>query len=151
MNILTTSLDYCYQIFFRDSSLHTGDMVEGEGCCLHFRRSGSKKGNPTIIVETGIYDCSLSWQLVQSKVSNFAEVITYDRAGYGFSKLSAKPRTFEQITRELNEALNKLKLEPPYILVGHSLGGALVRAYQNRYPDDVAGMVLGDVFKFRMT
>src|SRR5205823_2783612 len=80
--------------------------------------------------------------LVQQRVERFARICTYDRAGYGSSDSGPTPRTFAQLNLELHELLHAAGEKPPYILVGHSYGGAVIRNYPVRYPDDIAGMVL---------
>ena len=80
--------------------------------------------------------------LVQPSVSRFARVCSYDRAGDGWSDIGPHPRTFRQIVYELHTLLERAGERPPYVLVGHSYGGWLVRQYQMTYPSEVAGMVL---------
>ena len=72
----------------------------------------------------------------------FARVCSYDRAGDGWSDIGPHPRTFRQIVYELHTLLERAGERPPYVLVGHSYGGWLVRQYQMTYPSEVAGMVL---------
>jgi len=82
--------------------------------------------------------------LVQPQVAKITRVCAYDRAGFGWSDLSPKPRTAQNIVEELHILLVKSGITGPYILVGHSMGGMLVRLYAHQYPDEVAGMVLVD-------
>ncbi|HYE72320.1 MAG TPA: alpha/beta hydrolase, partial [Blastocatellia bacterium] len=77
--------------------------------------------------------------------SKFARVCSYDRAGDGWSELGPHPRTFRQIVYELHTLLDKAGVKPPFVLVGQSYGGWLVRLYAYTYPAEVAGMVLVDV------
>ena len=99
-------------------------------------------GSPTVVVETGLGDFAFDWKLVQERVERFARVCTYDRGGYASSELADVPRTFAQLNLELHELLRAAGEKPPLVLVGHSFGGAVVRSYAARYPDDVAGLVL---------
>lgn len=115
-----------------------GKLVNLGGHRLHVNCSG--KGSPTVVVENGLGDFSFDWILVQSRVSRFSRICTYDRAGYAWSDPGPKPRTFAQINLELRDALSKLGEPGPFVLVGHSYGGQLCAAY----PHDVAGMVLVD-------
>jgi len=119
-----------------------GVLVDLGGHKLHVHCTG--KSGPTVLVETGFGDFSFDWILVQERVSHFARICTYDRAGYAWSDPGPLPRTFAQINLELHDALNKLGERGPYVLVGHSYGGPAMRNFAATYPRDVAGMVLVD-------
>ncbi|MEP0911561.1 alpha/beta hydrolase [Leptolyngbya sp. GB1-A1] len=108
------------------------------------------EGYPTVIVDSGTGGTHLDWQLVQPKVAKFTRILTYDRAGYGWSNLSSEPRTAEQVVGELRQLLREVEIEPPYILVGMSLSGLFSRLFAYHYPEEVAGMVLVDVAHERM-
>jgi len=97
-----------------------------------------------VVVEAGLADFSLDWILVQERVAEFTRMCTYDRAGYGFSDPGPKPRTYAQINLELHDALRDLGENPPWVLIGHSFGGPVVRHYAAVYPGEVAGLVLMD-------
>jgi pimeloyl-ACP methyl ester carboxylesterase len=116
--------------------------VDLGGHRLHVNCTG--KGSPTVVVENGLGDFSFDWVLVQSRVSRFTGVCTYDRAGYAWSDPGPKPRTFAQLNLELRDALSKLGEPGPFVLVGHSYGGPVVRNFATTYPHEVAGMVLVD-------
>ena len=96
------------------------------------------------MVENGLGDFSFDWILVQTRVATFTRVCTYDRAGYAWSDPGPKPRTFAQINLELRDALAKLGERGPFVLVGHSYGGPVVRNFAGTYPREVAGIVLVD-------
>jgi pimeloyl-ACP methyl ester carboxylesterase len=68
----------------------------------------------------------------------------YDRAGYGWSQSSWKPRTSQQIVKELHVLLNKANIQPPLILLGDSFGSYNMRLYAHLYPEEVVGIVLTD-------
>ncbi|HJT69659.1 MAG TPA: alpha/beta hydrolase [Terriglobales bacterium] len=119
-----------------------GKLVDLGGHRLHVNCTG--KGKPTIVVENGLGDFSFDWMLVQSKVSTFSRICTYDRAGYAWSDPGPKPRTFAQINLELHDALAKLGEHGPFVLVGHSYGGPVVRNFAITFPKESAGMVLVD-------
>jgi len=119
-----------------------GKLVDLGGHRLHMNCSGS--GSPTVVVENGLGDFSFNWILVQEKVSRFARICTYDRAGYAWSDPGPKPRTFAQINLELHDALDKLGEKGPFVLVGHSYGGPVMINFAIRYPNDAAGLVLVD-------
>src|SRR6266571_4805793 len=120
-----------------------GRLVDIGGWRLHLNCTGeSSASGPTVILEAGIGDFSVEWSLVQPGIATFAHVCSYDRAGDGWSDLGPHPRTMHQIVYELHTLLDKANVKPPFVLVGHSYGGWLVRLYASTYPADVAGMVL---------
>jgi pimeloyl-ACP methyl ester carboxylesterase len=119
-----------------------GKVVDLGGHRLHFNCTG--QGAPTVVVENGLGDFSFDWVLVQSRVSHFTRICTYDRAGYAWSNPGPKPRTFAQLNLELRDALAKLGESGPFILVGHSYGGPVVKKFALTYPDQVAGIVFVD-------
>ena len=119
-----------------------GQRVDVGGFSLHIYCTG--EGGPTVVVDTGMGDFSTGWQGIQPEVSRSVRICTYDRAGYGWSDSSPYPRTGAQMANELHQLLVNAKIDPPYILVGHSLGGLTVRVFASQYPDEVAGMILLD-------
>lgn len=122
-----------------------GKLVDIGGWRLHLSCLGSASATtPTVILESGVGDFSVEWSLVQPGVASFARVCAYDRAGDGWSDVGPYPRTFRQIVYELRTLLEKAGERPPYVLVGHSYGGWLVRLFQSTYPAAVSGLVLVD-------
>src|SRR5262245_45612049 len=109
--------------------------VDAGGPRLRMLIAGS--GSPTVVFDTG-GDGSLElWGRVPSEVSKFARTVSYDRAGNGLSDKATTPRDARHIAIELHTALQNAKLPPPYILVGHSVGGPYVRVFAGMYPDEV--------------
>ena len=121
-----------------------GQLVDVGGYKLHIHCTG--QGSPTVILEAGQSDYSLIWALVQLEVAKTNRVCSYDRAGYGWSEPSPRHRTAIAEVEELHALLVNTSIPGPYVLVGHSLGGMLVRVYAHNYPDEVVGMVLVDSF-----
>lgn len=119
-----------------------GRLIDIGGRRLHLHCTGERQ--PTVVVETGLGDFSFDWVLVQQRVSAFARICTYDRAGYAWSDDGPTPRTFDQLNLELHDALARVGERGPFVLVGHSFGGGVVRRYTERYPDEVAGLVLAE-------
>jgi pimeloyl-ACP methyl ester carboxylesterase len=120
--------------------LPTGILSDAGGHKLHLDPQG--KGSPTVIFENGTGDFSFIWSLVQPEVAEFTGTVSYDRAGYAWSDIGPIPRTGKQLCLELHTALINAGIHPPYILVGQSFGGFVVRAYARYYPKEVVGMVL---------
>jgi pimeloyl-ACP methyl ester carboxylesterase len=119
-----------------------GRLIDAGGHRLHINCTG--EGSPTVVMESGALDLSLVWALTQPKVAQFTRACSYDRAGYAWSDAGPQPRTMAQIAYELHTALANAGEKGPYVLVGASLGGAIVRVFANTYPNDVSGMVLVD-------
>jgi pimeloyl-ACP methyl ester carboxylesterase len=109
---------------------------------MHINCTG--QGSPVVILESGLGDTHLSWRKVQPQIAQLTRVCSYDRAGIGYSDSSSRPRTSKVMAEELHALLRAAGIAPPYILVGHSLGGYNVRLYASLYRNDVAGMVLVD-------
>ena len=122
-----------------------GKLVDVGGWRLHLNCAGSSKRNgPTVVLEAGSGDFSFDWSLVQPSVARFSRVCSYDRAGNAWSDLGPRPRTMKQIAYELHTALKTAGVKGPYVLVGQSIGGLLIRTFNNLYPKEVVGMVLVD-------
>ncbi|MDH3274712.1 MAG: alpha/beta hydrolase [Gammaproteobacteria bacterium] len=102
------------------------------------------QGSPTVILEAGLGDGKDSWVPIYYKIAEKTRVFAYDRAGYGASRSSNKIRDGATIVRELRSTLQTLDLQPPYILVGHSIGGTYMELYARTYPEEVAGVVFVD-------
>ncbi|MEZ4681519.1 MAG: alpha/beta hydrolase [Caldilineaceae bacterium] len=132
---------------FAKSNLKTqypppGMMVDVGGYQLHIFCEGS--GSPTVLMESGLGDSSLIWSLVRPESVKTTRTCVYDRAGFGWSEPSPQPRTATTIVEELHTLLVNGDIAGPYVLVGHSIGGAYVRLYAYTYPESVVGMVLVD-------
>jgi pimeloyl-ACP methyl ester carboxylesterase len=117
-----------------------GRLVDAGGHLIHIFEQG--KGGPVVVLESGSGDFSFIWSLVQPEVAKFTKAVSYDRAGFAWSEPGPYPRTDRQITLELHTALQHAGIKGPYVLVGQSFGGFLVRAFARYYPKEVVGMVL---------
>ena len=105
------------------------------------------QGSPTVILEAGWGGGGVEgWSRVQRKVAEFTQVCAYDRLGMGMSDTAATTelRTGQDVVDDLHALLEMTQVEGPYVLVGHSLGGAITRIYADQYRDEVVGMVLVD-------
>ena len=107
---------------------------------LHIRCDGD--GGPPVIFDAALGGSSLSWSLVQPAVARLTRACSYDRAGFGWSDAGPLPRTAGRIADELHQLLRTAAVPPPYLLVGHSYGGLVMRLYASRHPNEVAGLVL---------
>lgn len=119
-----------------------GQLVTVDGRQMHINCTG--QGDPTVILDAGLGDTYLSWQRVQPEIAKFVQVCSYDRAGIGYSDPSPEPRTSRAIAGQLHDLLQAAHIPPPYILVGHSMGGLDMRVFAGIYRNQVAGVVLVD-------
>jgi pimeloyl-ACP methyl ester carboxylesterase len=118
-----------------------GQMVNIGSHQLHLNCVGS--GSPTVVFEADLDQYgSLSWLPVQERIGELTRACSYDRAGILWSEPGPLPRDGETIARELSTLLDAAGEEGPYILVGHAFGGAYIRIFAGKYPEDVCGMVL---------
>ncbi len=115
-------------------------MVDVCGRKLHCRIFGD--GAPAVVLVSGLNSPQTSWEPVLPELAALTTVLTYDRAGIGRSELGALPAHGVQSARDLHALLAALGVARPVVLVGHSLGGWIVRLYASLYPRDVAGLVL---------
>ena len=124
-----------------------GQLVDVGGFKMHVNCTG--QGTPVVILDSGLGDSYISWSKVQPLIAKFTRVCSYDRAGLGYSDASPRPRVSKQVAEELhtllhNAVLHNAGISPPYILVGHSMGGFDVCMFASLYRSEVAGMVLVD-------
>ncbi len=120
-----------------------GELVDVGGRRIHLNCEG--QGTPLVLLEAGA-DTSGSalWQPVQEEVARFTRVCSYDRAGIMWSDPAKDQRNGLAIVEDLHKVLRAANEQPPYILVGASMGGPYVMTYTKNYGDEVAGMVLVD-------
>ncbi|MGC2659811.1 MAG: alpha/beta hydrolase [Bryobacteraceae bacterium] len=119
-----------------------GRLITVGAGLLHLHEQGDK--GPVVVMESGLAASSLSWTLVQPKLAEFTRACSYDRAGFGWSSGLDRPKTLQDTVADLHGALEAAGLPAPYILIGHSFGGLLVRAFAHYYPGQIAGLVLVD-------
>jgi pimeloyl-ACP methyl ester carboxylesterase len=117
-------------------------FVDIGGRRLAATRTGT--GTPTVVLETGLGAESGEWQEVQQEISTFAQVLSYDRAGRGASDTAPKPRTAADMLADLRTLLIIEDIKGPYVLVGHSFGGLLMRLFAHQHPVDVQALILVD-------
>lgn len=119
-----------------------GRRFDVGGFKMHIDCAG--EGTPAVILDSGLGDTYVSWRKVQPQIAKFTRVCSYDRAGLGYSEPSSQPRTSKVIAGELHALLQAAGIAPPYVLVGHSIGGYNVQLYASLYRSEVAGIVLVD-------
>ena len=116
--------------------------IGGRKMFLHCRGTGS----PTVVLEHGLGTTGADWSQVQNSVSNNTRVCFTSRAGMGLSDPTPGGgiRTAQDAADDLSAVLAAADVPGPYVLVGHSFGGLVVRLFADQNRDDVAGVVLVD-------
>ena len=135
-------------------SVYPGQLIDVGGFRLHLncmyppkleerrRALHGLADAPSVIFDAALGGTSVSWTLVQPLVAQVTCACSYDRAGFGWSDPGPMPRTAGRIATELHELLRRGGVPPPYVLVGHSFGGLVMRIFASRYRDETAGLVL---------
>ena len=116
--------------------------VDTSGRQLALTRAGS--GGPAVVLENGLGVEAEEWEAIFQEVKQWTSVCRYDRANRGHSDPAPKPRSAQDFVADLHSLLVTAAIPRPVVLVGHSLGGLIVRLYTHQYPQDVAGLVLVD-------
>ena len=134
----------CIDVWGQDDNIQDYTLADAGGYRIALHIEGS--GNHTVVVEAGVGEWSLHWREFQSKLAETGgvRVVTYDRAGYGLSDPSPYARTVGQIAEELHTALASVEIRPPYVLLGHSYGGMIAKAFVNKFPSEVEGIILAE-------
>ena len=140
--VAATALQWLLSHLTLERNPPPGEVVVVSGRQMHLHCQG--QGSPVVILESGLPGTSLGWASVIEDIASFVKVCAYDRAGFGWSESGPEPRTASNIAGELRDLLRTARVDPPYVLAGHSFGGVVVLRYASRFPDDVAGMVLVD-------
>jgi pimeloyl-ACP methyl ester carboxylesterase len=121
-----------------------GELVTVDGRATHVRRLGDSDEGPTVLFESGLSSPLEMWDWVQQAVAESVPTVSHDRAGVGWSQSGPLPRKAVQITSELDLLLETIALPGPFVLVGHSYGGMLLRHFAQLHPEKIAGVVLLD-------
>ncbi len=101
-------------------------------------------GQPVVVFESGIAGTIDEWSDVFPTISKQYSAFTYNRPGHGKSVTTQTPRDGAHIIDELRALLRQQGYAPPYILVGHSMGGFYMQYFARRYPNEVQALVLVD-------
>ena len=118
--------------------------IQNEGHKISYRDSGH--GGTTIVFVSGGALGLKTWNSFQERLSKYVRVISYDRSGLGDSDYVPDSKSIEYLTAELDAVINNLDIDTPIILVGHSIGGHIVRKYTELYPNKVKALVLIDTY-----
>jgi pimeloyl-ACP methyl ester carboxylesterase len=128
--------------WWSDYETHARQVPVGGDRTVHLLCEGS--GSPTVILENGTGDGMTVWRKVQPVLAQHYRVCACDRAGLGLSPAGPQPRDLNAVIGDLGKLMARAHLRPPYLLVGHSFGGLVMRLYARQNPQKVAGLVLVD-------
>ncbi|NIF04763.1 alpha/beta hydrolase [Chryseobacterium sp. Tr-659] len=134
----------CYRLL-SSKPIPPGKLVNVNGTNIHTRIDGEKKSLPTIIIEAGAHSNTDMLHWLAEGLKTQTRVIRYDRDGKWFSESSNRNNISPEFyAHQLHELLDKIGEKPPYILVGHSMGGPYCRIFRDLYPNEVEGIVFID-------
>ncbi|MCG2616024.1 alpha/beta hydrolase [Terrimonas sp. NA20] len=138
------------QIIFAQQGDFRSASVDGKKISYKlFNPEGRKENDPILVFEHGIGGGSFEqlFRFLPKTISG----IQYDRNGLGQSEADTNITTDAQVTERLHELLHALDIQPPYLLVGHSVGGAYIRLFTARFPKEVCGLVFIDPTDFMLS
>ena len=129
-------------------------MVVVDGRAMRVRTQGldqRQPEKPVIVFEAGAGSGLETWDSVFTSAASLAPVIAYDRRGLGKSEADGQLQTLKHVAGSLHGLLSALGASPPYLLVGQSYGGIIIRAYAQMYPTEVSGLVYLDATDVEVT
>ena len=129
------------KIFYANSLPNNDSFVTIQESKIYYHREGIGQ---IVIFVSGLGDDHETWQTVQDSVSNFALTLSYDRSGLGKSEYHNEKKDLTSMVNELNNILQAVRISEPFILVGHSLGCQIVKAYASTYPQKIKGIIFID-------
>lgn len=144
INLLVLSITTSYHLIatWLETKRHhpPGQLIDIGGYKLHLYSKG--QGKPTVIIDHSLG--GIDGYFLIEEIAKITQICIYDRAGYGWSDSSPKPRSTQEIVKELDTLLNIAEIQPPYILVGDSFGSYNMRLYAHQFPEKVIGIVMTD-------
>lgn len=160
VSVVLTGAGWTYETLARrgDGQRHPapGRLIDVGGHRLHLNCTGAAGGGPTVVFESGLDESSTTWATVQQGLTDTSatgrvRACGYDRAGYAWSEPGPGRRDAGRLAEELRTLLGAAGERGPFVLVGHSFGGQVVRLFADRWPAETAGLVLVDVTDERAT
>lgn len=141
---LAATLLACALAHATPATLPAATLRTVDGHALEVRTGGLAATPATVVFENGLRETLDTWKPVLESLSPHARVFAWNRPGTGHSDVVDGPRDGRTVVEELRRALRDSGCAPPYVLVGHSMGGLYMQAFARAHPDEVAGVVLVD-------
>ena len=146
-NFITVLIILCSYLSSFSQVQEGNQLIKMDDKNIHIYTKGLNArfdNQPVIIFESALGTPLENWKGLIEKINDSLPIFAYDRAGIGKSDLVDQEPTPEFTANRLHEILKQLNIPPPYILVGHSWGGAMISAYAVNYPQEVVGLVYID-------
>ncbi len=142
--ILIVLAGVSFRVFGPDPHQPPGQLVEVGDNTLHIRCAGERSSAPTVVIEGGAGLPTEFYHWLDEGIRDSLRVVRYDRAGLGHSAECMTPRDPETVARELQLLLTEAGESPPYLMMGHSIGGPYIRVFAQLFPDEVDAMFFLD-------
>lgn len=122
------------------------NLVSVGDYCLNVAKFGNENGKHTIVglAGLGMGDFSVAARQMTEPLEDDNLFVFIDRAGYGFSEDTNNEMTLEYIVEDYRKALKNAKIEEPYVLMVHSIGGAYANYWSSNYPEEIEAIVFLD-------
>lgn len=131
--------------------LLNANITKIESLNIEFAEHRIANAQATIVFENGLLLDFSTWKTVAAGLTQCCNLLFYNRPGIGHSSPVDRDISPESESLRLHQLLKERGLAPPYVLVGHSLGGQYVQAYAKRYPEQVNGLLLVDALPLGVT
>lgn len=134
----------CSSAVLAQAADSTDRMIKVGTHVMHVRTAGfanRRPGTAALVLEAGNGQTLATWDPIFGNLAAFAPVVAYDRRGLGKSEWDSIPPTLERVARTTHAMLDAAGIAPPYIMAGHSLGGAFARYFAGLYPTEVVGLI----------
>lgn len=138
---------YHYSLTQKEEAIlrNKGMMVNIDGQSMNIYREGAGEDTYVFMAGSGIAAPVYELKGLYSKFSQHHQIAVVDRAGYGFSEIAHDERAIDTILMQTREALLASGLQPPYILVPHSISGLEAIYWAQKYPEEVKGIIALDI------
>lgn len=124
--------------------LPQGEVFSINNHNMYVHSIGSGRNTVVFVEGSGTPSSFTDFYRMQTELKPYAKTVSFDKAGFGWSEKTDKPRNIDVLSQELHELLGKSGQSSPYILVGHSLASLEVIRFAQKYPNEVKGIVLLD-------
>jgi pimeloyl-ACP methyl ester carboxylesterase len=153
-SILTVAVATFFSITSAFSQIAERKFISINNKQMAYRTFGLEKrkaNEPIVVFESGLGSGGGAYGSMFPFIQKSFAGIVYDRSGIGESEIDDSIKTDEDLIKRLHDLLATLKISPPYLLVGHSIGGPFIRLYASKYPNEVCGLFFIDPTDFMLT